>query len=47
MAGVPAAGKMDPASPANEANRRCFELLISYCGEQKLISHRLNVDELW
>ena len=29
------------------ANRPCLELLISYCLQQRLISRKLSVDELW
>jgi 4,5-dihydroxyphthalate decarboxylase len=46
-AGVPAAGKVDTAPFGRDANRRCLDLLISYCAQQKLISRRLNFDELW
>ena len=40
-------GKIDTAPFGKEANRRCLELLMSYCEQQKLISRRLNFDELW
>ena len=46
-AGVPAAGKLDTTPFGRDANRRCLDLLISYCAQQKLISRRLNFDELW
>jgi 4,5-dihydroxyphthalate decarboxylase len=46
-AGVPAAGKVDTAPFGRDANRRCLDLLISYCAQQKLISRRLNFDKLW
>jgi 4,5-dihydroxyphthalate decarboxylase len=43
----PAAGNIDTAPFGKEANRRCLELLISYCAQQKLISRPYKVDELW
>lgn len=46
-AGVPAPDKVDIAPFGKDANRRCLDLLISYCAQQKLISRRLNFDELW
>jgi 4,5-dihydroxyphthalate decarboxylase len=46
-AGGPAAGKLDITPFGRDANRRCLDLLISYCAQQKLISRRLNFDELW
>jgi 4,5-dihydroxyphthalate decarboxylase len=46
-AGVPATDKVDTAPFGRDANRRCLDLLISYCAQQKLISRRLNFDELW
>jgi 4,5-dihydroxyphthalate decarboxylase len=46
-AGVPAAGQLDTAPFGRDANRRCLDLLISYCAQQKLISRRLNFAELW
>ncbi len=46
-AGLPAAGQIDTAPFGKEANRPCLELLISYAVQQKLISRRLAVDELW
>ena len=46
-AGLPAAGAIDTAPFGREANRPCLELLISYAVEQRLISRRLDVDELW
>jgi 4,5-dihydroxyphthalate decarboxylase len=46
-AGRPAAGKVDTAPFGRDANRCCLDLLISYCAQQKLISRRLNFDELW
>ena len=47
VAGLPAAGAIDTAPFGREANRPCLELLISYAVEQRLISRRLDVDELW
>lgn len=46
-AGLPAADKIDTAPFGREANRRCLELLISYCVQQRLIPGRLDVNELW
>jgi len=46
-AGLPTAGEIDIAPFGKEANRRCLDLLISYCTQQKLISRQLNFDELW
>jgi len=46
-AGLPAAGEIDTAPFGKEANRPCLELLISYAVQQKLISRRLDVAELW
>ena len=46
-AGLPAAGAIDTVPFGREANRRCLELLISYCAQQGLIPRRLEVDELW
>jgi 4,5-dihydroxyphthalate decarboxylase len=43
----PAAVNIDTAPLGKEANRRCLELLISYCAQQKLISRRFKADELW
>ena len=43
----PAAGSVDAAPFGKEANRRCLDLLLSYCAQQKLISHPLKFDELW
>ncbi|MGH6790369.1 MAG: hypothetical protein ACRECC_11900 [Pseudolabrys sp.] len=40
-------GGIDTAPFGKDANRPCLYLLISYCVQQKLISRRLNVDELW
>ena len=45
-AGVPAGG-IDTAPFGREANRPCLELLMSYAVQQKLISRRLEIDELW
>ncbi len=45
-AGLPAT-EIDTAPFGKEANRACLELLISYAQQQKLISRRLTVDELW
>jgi 4,5-dihydroxyphthalate decarboxylase len=41
------AGGVDTAPFGKEANRRCLDLLLSYCMQQKLISQRLKFDELW
>jgi 4,5-dihydroxyphthalate decarboxylase len=41
------AGRVDTAPFGKEANRRRLELLISYCMQQKLISHPMKFDELW
>jgi 4,5-dihydroxyphthalate decarboxylase len=41
------AGGVDTAPFGKEANRRCLDLLLSYCTQQKLISQRLKFDELW
>ncbi len=41
------AGGVDTAPFGKEANRRCLELLLSYCTQQKLISHPIKFDELW
>ena len=46
-AGVLISDKVDTAPFGRDANRRCLDLLISYCAQQKLISRRLNFDELW
>jgi 4,5-dihydroxyphthalate decarboxylase len=46
VAGLPPSG-VDTAPFGKEANRPCLELLISYCLEQRLISRRMTVDELW
>jgi len=46
-AGLPAAGKPDMAPFGKETNRRALELLVSYCVQQKLVSRRLDVDELF
>jgi 4,5-dihydroxyphthalate decarboxylase len=40
-------GGIDTAPFGKDANRPCLELLISYCLQQRLISRRLTVDELW
>jgi 4,5-dihydroxyphthalate decarboxylase len=47
QAAPPAAGQIDTVPFGREANRRCLELLISYCVQQGLIPRRLDVDELW
>jgi 4,5-dihydroxyphthalate decarboxylase len=44
---VPPSGKTDTAPFGKDANRPCLKLLMSYCEQQKLISRRLNFDELW
>ena len=41
------AGGVDTAPFGKEANRRCLDLLLSYCMQQKLISQRLKFDDLW
>ncbi len=46
-AGLPLAGQVDTIPFGREANRKCLELLISYCLQQRLIPRRLDVDELW
>lgn len=43
----PAAGSVDAAPFGKEANRRCLDLLLSYCTQQNLVSHPLKFDELW
>ena len=40
------AGGIDTAPFGKDANRRCLELLISYCMQQNLISHPLTFEEL-
>lgn len=44
---APPAGALDTVPFGKEANRRCLDLLMSYCAQQKLVSRRLDVDELW
>ncbi len=44
---APPPGTIDTAPFGKEANRRCLELLMSYCEQQHLISRRPNFDELW
>jgi 4,5-dihydroxyphthalate decarboxylase len=44
---APPSGNIDTAPFGKAANRRCLELLMSYCEQQKLISRRPNFDELW
>lgn len=44
---APPPGNIDTAPFGKEANRHCLDLLMSYCQQQKLISRRLNFDELW
>jgi hypothetical protein len=46
-AGLPVAGKIDPVPFGREANKRCLELLMSYCVQQRLIPQPLAFDELW
>ncbi|HEX9072930.1 MAG TPA: hypothetical protein VF852_13370 [Pseudolabrys sp.] len=46
-AGVPATDRVDAIPFGRDANRRCLDLLISYCAQQKLIARQLNFDELW
>ena len=40
-------GGIDTAPFGRDANRAGLELLLSYCLQQRLISRRLTVDELW
>jgi len=40
-------GAIDTTPFGREANKPCLELLISYAVQQRLISRRLNVEELW
>ena len=42
-----ATGQIDTAPFGKEANRPCLELLISYAVQQRLISRKLTVEELW
>jgi len=44
---APPPGVIDTAPFGKEVNRRCLELLMSYCQQQKLISRRLNFNKLW
>jgi len=44
---APPPGVIDTAPFGKEANRRCLELLMSYCQRQKLILRRPNFDQLW
>lgn len=44
---APSGGGVDTAPFGKEANRRCLELLLSYCVQQNLISHPLRLEELW
>src|SRR5581483_2631930 len=44
---APPAGNIDTAPFGKEANRKCLEMLMSYCEQQKLISRRPNFDQLW
>ena len=44
---APPSGSIDTAPFGRETNRRCLNLLMSYCQQQKLISPRLNFDQLW
>ena len=49
-AGKAAAGRkgaLDTTPFGKEANRRCLDLLISYCVQQRQIPRTLAVDELW
>ncbi len=46
-ADVAAAGEVDTAPFGRAANRPCLELLISYALQQRLISRRPSVEELW
>jgi len=41
------AGEIDTAPFGKENNRRCLDLLLSYCQQQKLISERLEFEDLW
>ena len=40
-------GPIDTVPFGKEANRRCLELLIDYCVQQKLIGRTLAVEELY
>ena len=44
---APLAGAIDTAPFGKENNRRCLDLLLSYCAQQKLISRQLKFDDLW
>ncbi|MGC1794257.1 MAG: hypothetical protein WA753_22925 [Pseudolabrys sp.] len=44
---APPAGPIDTAPFGKENNRRCLDLLLSYCAQQKLISPRLKFEDLW
>ena len=44
---APPPGNIDTAPFGKEANRRCLDLLMSYCEQQHLVSRRPNFDELW
>jgi 4,5-dihydroxyphthalate decarboxylase len=44
---APPSGHIDTAPFGKDANRKCLELLMTYCEQQKLILRRLNFDELW
>jgi 4,5-dihydroxyphthalate decarboxylase len=44
---APPPGAIDTAPFGKENNRRCLDLLLSYCKQQKLISERLKFEDLW
>jgi 4,5-dihydroxyphthalate decarboxylase len=44
---APPVGAIDTVPFGKDANRRCLDLLVTYCVQQKLISRRPIVDELW
>ena len=40
-------GSIDTAPFGKEANRRCLELLMKYCVQQKLVPGPIGVDQFW
>jgi 4,5-dihydroxyphthalate decarboxylase len=44
---APPEGAIDTAPFGKENNRRCLDLLLSYCKQQKLVSQRLKFEDLW
>lgn len=44
---APPAGAIDSAPFGKENNRRCLDLLLSYCKQQKLVSQQLKFEDLW